>query len=66
MQDGLLSALITVQVLGQNLKPMYERLVLNNVSSQSLSLELCLVKPFSLCDSPGACSSATTKVTWHI
>ncbi|XP_056908191.1 hydrocephalus-inducing protein homolog isoform X4 [Takifugu flavidus] len=49
------------KVLGQNLKPMYEKLVLNNVSSQSLSLELCLVKPFSLCESPGACSSATTK-----
>lgn len=43
---------------------MYEKLVLTNVSSQSLSLELGLVKPFSLCESPGACSSATAKVTF--
>lgn len=55
-----------LQVLGQNPKPMYEKLVLNNVSSQSLSLELCLMKPFSLCGSPEACGAATTKVLFRV
>lgn len=76
MQDLLLLDLIcdalsfygsfVLQVLGQNPKPMYEKLVLNNVSSQSLSLELCLMKPFSLCGSPEACASATTKVLFMV
>ena len=43
--------------------PSYEKLILMNVSSLSLSLELSLVEPFSLCEAPGAQSSATTKVT---
>lgn len=51
-----------LQVLGESLTPLYEKLILTNVSSLSLSMELCVVEPFSLCDSPGAHSSATTKV----
>lgn len=57
-----LSTLPALQVLGQDLQPIYEKLVLSNVSSQSLSLELCLTEPFSLCEAPGSFSPATTKV----
>lgn len=42
--------------------PLYEKLIFTNVSTLSLSLEFCLVEPFSLCEAPGAHSSATTKV----
>uniref|UniRef100_A0A3Q3XB93 Hydin adenylate kinase-like domain-containing protein n=1 Tax=Mola mola TaxID=94237 RepID=A0A3Q3XB93_MOLML len=46
----------------KDLTPLYEKLLLTNVSTRSLSLELRLIEPFSLCESPGAHSSATTKV----
>ncbi|XP_040894088.1 hydrocephalus-inducing protein homolog [Toxotes jaculatrix] len=46
---------------GKSLTPLYEKLVLKNVSSLSLSMRLSLVEPFSLCEAPGAHSSATTK-----
>ncbi|XP_035521672.1 hydrocephalus-inducing protein homolog [Morone saxatilis] len=49
------------KVPGQTLKPLYEKLILTNVSSLSLSMELSLVEPFSLCEAPGTHSSATTK-----
>ncbi|XP_030281249.1 hydrocephalus-inducing protein homolog isoform X1 [Sparus aurata] len=49
------------KVPGESLMPSYEKLILTNVSSLSLSLELTLVEPFSLCEAPGAQSSATTK-----
>ncbi|XP_071313817.1 hydrocephalus-inducing protein homolog isoform X2 [Trachinotus anak] len=49
------------KVPGKNLIPLYEKLVLKNVSSLSLSMMLTLVEPFSLCEAPGAHSSATTK-----
>lgn len=42
--------------------PLYEKLILRNMSTLSLSLELCLVEPFALCETPGAHSSATNKV----
>ncbi|XP_034542457.1 hydrocephalus-inducing protein homolog isoform X2 [Notolabrus celidotus] len=46
---------------GQNLMPLYEKLILKNVSSLSLSMELSLIEPFSLCETPEAPSSETTK-----
>ncbi|XP_049928998.1 hydrocephalus-inducing protein homolog isoform X2 [Epinephelus moara] len=49
------------KVPGQCLMPLYEKLILENVSSLSLSVELSLVEPFSLCEAQGAHSSATTK-----
>ncbi|XP_076588631.1 hydrocephalus-inducing protein homolog [Chaetodon auriga] len=49
------------KVPGKSLMPLYERLILKNVSSLSLSMELSLVEPFSLCEAPGASSSATAK-----
>ncbi|XP_070763174.1 hydrocephalus-inducing protein homolog [Enoplosus armatus] len=51
----------TEKVPGQSLMPLYEKLILKNVSSLSLSMELALEQPFSLCQDPGAHSSATTK-----
>lgn len=53
---------VELQVSGQSLMPLYEKLTLRNVSTLSLSLELCLVEPFALCEAPGAHSSATNKV----
>lgn len=53
---------VALQALGQDLQPIFEKLVLNNVSSQSLSVELSLTEPFSLCEAPDAFSSASTKV----
>ncbi|XP_062413504.1 hydrocephalus-inducing protein-like [Pungitius pungitius] len=41
--------------------PLYEKLVLENVLSLSLSVELSLVESFSLCEASGAHSPATTK-----
>ncbi|KAM8849594.1 hydrocephalus-inducing protein homolog isoform 2-T2 [Spinachia spinachia] len=49
------------KVPGESLMPLYEKLVLENVSSLSLSVELSLVEPFSLCEASGAHSPATTK-----
>lgn len=50
------------QVPGESLRPLYEKLVLENVLSLSLSVELSLVEPFYLCEAAGAHSTATTKV----
>ncbi|XP_059190373.1 hydrocephalus-inducing protein homolog [Centropristis striata] len=49
------------KVPGKSLKPQYEKLILDNVSSLPLSMELSLVEPFSLCEASGAQSQATTK-----
>nr|XP_029134421.1 hydrocephalus-inducing protein homolog [Labrus bergylta] len=49
------------KVPGENLIPLYEKLILKNVSSLSLSIELSTVEPFSLCEVQGAHSSVTTK-----
>ncbi|XP_027128846.1 hydrocephalus-inducing protein homolog isoform X3 [Larimichthys crocea] len=49
------------KVPGKSLMPLYEKLILTNVSPLSLSMELRLVEPFSLSEAPGANSSATTK-----
>lgn len=51
-----------LKVPGNSLMPLYEKLNLKNVSALSLSMELSLVEPFSLCEEPRAHSSATTKV----
>ncbi|KAM9351908.1 hydrocephalus-inducing protein homolog [Symphorus nematophorus] len=48
-------------VPGKSLMPLYEKLILTNESSLSLSMELAVVEPFFLCEAPGAHSSATTK-----
>ncbi|XP_035498051.2 hydrocephalus-inducing protein homolog isoform X1 [Scophthalmus maximus] len=48
-------------VPGESLTPLYQKLVLKNVSALSLSMTLALVEPFSLCEARGAQSSATTK-----
>ncbi|XP_037622519.1 hydrocephalus-inducing protein homolog isoform X2 [Sebastes umbrosus] len=49
------------KVPGKSLTPLYEKLILENVSSLPLSMELSLVEPFSLCEASGALSTATTK-----
>ncbi|XP_041651130.1 hydrocephalus-inducing protein homolog [Cheilinus undulatus] len=49
------------KVPGKNLTPLYEKLILRNASSLSLTVELSLVEPFSLCDAQRAYSSLTTK-----
>ncbi|XP_075327326.1 hydrocephalus-inducing protein homolog [Odontesthes bonariensis] len=49
------------KVKGESLLPQYEKLVLKNVSSPSLSMELSLGGPFFLCEAAGDHSSATTK-----
>ncbi|XP_057693166.1 hydrocephalus-inducing protein homolog isoform X2 [Corythoichthys intestinalis] len=46
---------------GENLTQLYEELVLKNVSSLSLSMELFLAFPFSLCDERGVHSTANSK-----
>lgn len=51
-----------LKVPGKSLMPLYEKLILKNVSALTLSIELFLVEPFSLCEAPRAQSSATTKV----
>lgn len=51
-----------LKVPGKTLMPLYEKLILKNVSALCLSIELSLVEPFSLCDAPRPQSSATTKV----
>lgn len=51
-----------LQVTGESLTPLYEKLTLTNVSTRSLSLELLLVKPFSLCEAAGVHSSVTKQV----
>ncbi|XP_028440234.1 hydrocephalus-inducing protein homolog [Perca flavescens] len=50
----------TEKVPGESLKPLYEKLILENLSSLPLSMELSLVEPFSLCEASGAHSPATT------
>ncbi|XP_031731518.1 hydrocephalus-inducing protein homolog isoform X1 [Anarrhichthys ocellatus] len=49
------------KVPGKSLTPLYEKLILENVSSLPLSIELSLGEPFSLCEASGAHSPATTK-----
>ncbi|CAJ1057504.1 hydrocephalus-inducing protein homolog isoform X3 [Xyrichtys novacula] len=51
----------TEKVPGENLVPLYEKLVLKNVSSLPLSMELSLVEPFSFCETSEAFSPMTTK-----
>ncbi|XP_061629909.1 hydrocephalus-inducing protein homolog [Phyllopteryx taeniolatus] len=46
---------------GEELTQLYEELVLKNVSSLSLSMELSLATPFSLCEAQGVHSNANTK-----
>ncbi|XP_047205151.1 hydrocephalus-inducing protein homolog isoform X6 [Girardinichthys multiradiatus] len=41
------------KVKGDSLLPVYQKLVLYNVSSLSLSMELILTEPFFLCETPG-------------
>lgn len=53
---------IVLQATGESLTPLYEKLTLTNVSTRSLSLELLLVKPFSLCEAAGVHSSVTKQV----
>ncbi|XP_024138466.1 hydrocephalus-inducing protein homolog isoform X3 [Oryzias melastigma] len=49
------------KVKGEKLLPLFEKLLLKNVSSLSLSVELRLAEPFFLCDASGEQSSATRK-----
>ncbi|KAI3371721.1 hypothetical protein L3Q82_024292, partial [Scortum barcoo] len=49
------------KVPGKSLKALYQKLILQNVSALSLSMEFSLAEPFSLCEAPGVYSSATTK-----
>lgn len=51
-----------LQVKGENVRPLYEKLILKNVSSLPVSMKLSLIEPFSLCEAPGEHSTATTKV----
>lgn len=51
-----------LQTTGKSITPLYKKLVLKNVSALTLSMELSIVEPFSLCEAQGAQSSATTKV----
>ncbi|XP_051916753.1 hydrocephalus-inducing protein homolog isoform X2 [Hippocampus zosterae] len=46
---------------GVDLTQLYEELVLKNVSSLSLSMELSLATPFSLCEARGVLSTANIK-----
>ncbi|XP_029109509.1 hydrocephalus-inducing protein homolog isoform X1 [Scleropages formosus] len=50
------------KTLGVSLVPLYQPLVLTNVSSLPLSMELALVKPFGLCDHPEDPSFVTSKI----
>nr|XP_057932234.1 hydrocephalus-inducing protein homolog isoform X2 [Doryrhamphus excisus] len=45
----------------KSLTPLYEELVLKNVSSLALSMKLFIAAPFSLCETQGDQSTATTK-----
>ncbi|KAM4733696.1 hydrocephalus-inducing protein homolog isoform 3-T4 [Anableps anableps] len=49
------------KVKGNSLLPVYEKLVLHNMSSLSLSMEIILSEPFFLCETPEDHSSATSK-----
>ncbi|KAM9376113.1 hydrocephalus-inducing protein-like [Pholidichthys leucotaenia] len=49
------------KVKDKSVTPLYEKLVLKNVSSLSLSIKLSLVEPFSLCEASGDYSSVTVK-----
>ncbi|XP_023811732.1 hydrocephalus-inducing protein homolog isoform X1 [Oryzias latipes] len=49
------------KVKGEKLPLLFEKLLLKNVSSLSLSIELKLGEPFFLCDASGEQSSATKK-----
>ncbi|KAM6946364.1 hydrocephalus-inducing protein homolog [Aplochiton taeniatus] len=49
------------KVPGQDLVPLYQQLVLRNVSSLALALELILDQPFSLCEQQEEPSLATSK-----
>ncbi|XP_030613884.1 hydrocephalus-inducing protein homolog isoform X2 [Archocentrus centrarchus] len=51
----------TEKVKGENLLPLYEKLILKNVSSLPLSMKLSLVEPFCLCEAPSDPTTATTK-----
>ncbi|XP_025999986.1 hydrocephalus-inducing protein-like isoform X2 [Astatotilapia calliptera] len=49
------------KVKGESVRPLYEKLILKNVSSLPVSMKLSLIEPFSLCEAPGEHSTATTK-----
>ncbi|XP_025759455.1 hydrocephalus-inducing protein homolog isoform X1 [Oreochromis niloticus] len=49
------------KVKGESVRPLYEKLILKNVSSLPVSMKLSLIEPFSLCEAPGQRSTATTK-----
>ncbi|CAI5655386.1 unnamed protein product [Oreochromis niloticus] len=49
------------KVKGESVRPLYEKLILKNVSSLPVSMKLSLIEPFSLCEAPGERSTATTK-----
>uniref|UniRef100_A0A8C2Z823 Hydin adenylate kinase-like domain-containing protein n=1 Tax=Cyclopterus lumpus TaxID=8103 RepID=A0A8C2Z823_CYCLU len=48
------------KVPGKSLKPIYEKLILENVLSLSLSVELSLAEPFSLCEASGDRNTSST------
>ncbi|KAG7520061.1 hypothetical protein JOB18_021887 [Solea senegalensis] len=48
------------KVPGEKLKRIYEKLVLKNISSLPVSINICLEEPFSLCEAPETQSSNTS------
>lgn len=42
-----------LQVKGEKLLALYEKLILKNTSSLPVSIKLSLIEPFSLCETPG-------------
>uniref|UniRef100_A0A8C6LXQ9 Uncharacterized protein n=1 Tax=Nothobranchius furzeri TaxID=105023 RepID=A0A8C6LXQ9_NOTFU len=53
------------KVKGQSVLPVYEKLVLSNVSPLSLSMMLSLDAPFFLCDARGNHSATTKSIFLH-
>ncbi|KAM9854716.1 hydrocephalus-inducing protein homolog [Aulostomus maculatus] len=51
----------TEKVPGKSLAPLYEKLILKNMSDVTLSMEISLAAPFSLCEASGAHSTVTSK-----
>uniref|UniRef100_A0AAX7UEV6 Hydin adenylate kinase-like domain-containing protein n=1 Tax=Astatotilapia calliptera TaxID=8154 RepID=A0AAX7UEV6_ASTCA len=50
-----------IKKVSLDVRPLYEKLILKNVSSLPVSMKLSLIEPFSLCEAPGEHSTATTK-----
>uniref|UniRef100_A0A672ZPB5 Uncharacterized protein n=1 Tax=Sphaeramia orbicularis TaxID=375764 RepID=A0A672ZPB5_9TELE len=49
------------KIPGTSPTPLYEKLVLKNISTLTVSMEMYVMVPFSVCDTPGVYSSSTSK-----